>query len=56
VFWEKTEEQLRNAAVIPPLERTTGRSKGVTNVRQTARAKAASVPTVKVTEFLSHCV
>lgn len=28
----------------------------LTNVRQTASAKAASVLAIKVTEFLSHCL
>lgn len=34
----------------------TGRSEGVTNVRQAASAKAASVLAIKVIEFLSHCL
>lgn len=34
----------------------TGRTEGVTNVRQRASAKAASVLTIKVTELLSRCL
>lgn len=56
MLWKKAQEQLRNAGVIPPLERMTGRTEGVTNVRQRASAKAASVLTIKVTELLSRCL
>lgn len=40
-FWEKTQEQLRNAGVIPPLEGMTGRSERVTTVGQ-ADSKCSS--------------